>query len=97
MLDILLSFIPEWICLYKTPMSPKGWQAWKNTRKLGYFLVIALGTFFLGGLPYVSYLLWNILLRHRNIDHLDLIFEACWWFSGAFVIVIVSRADEIST
>jgi hypothetical protein len=89
MLDFLLNFIPEWIALYKRPMTPKGWQVWEWTRKLGGFVFVTLGTCFLGGLPYVGYLFWNLFLRHRNIDSFDLIFEACLWFIGAFVIALV--------
>ena len=89
MLDFLLNFIPEWIALYKRPMTPKGWQAWERTRRLGGFVFVTLGTCFLGGLPFVGYLLWNLLIRHRHIGSFDLIFEACWWFIGACVIVLV--------
>jgi len=89
MLDMLLNFIPEWICLYKTPMSPKGWHAWEKMRKLGSFLFIVLGTIFLGGSLVTCSLLWNILLRNRTLISFDFIFETCLWFSGAFVTVFI--------
>jgi hypothetical protein len=89
MLDFLLNFIPEWICLYKTPMSSKGWQMWEKTRELGSSLFIVLGTLILGSFPFVGQMLWNLPIRHRSIDSFDLIFNACWWFSGALVVMVV--------
>jgi hypothetical protein len=86
MLDLILNFLPEWLSLRKTPMSPSRWRAWGRIRKLGSVLFVVIFTSCVGSLLFAIDLLWEVTIEHKMVDSSDRTLIALYWFSGALIV-----------
>ncbi|MDR3774010.1 MAG: hypothetical protein P4L26_11715 [Terracidiphilus sp.] len=89
MLEMIFNFLPEWLALYKTPMSSGTRQWWGKARKLGCAPFVIVATFCLGGFTTVLDFGWSALIEHQAIGGFGLTFHLVWWFSGALVVATV--------
>jgi hypothetical protein len=90
MLDMIFNFLPEWLVLYKTPMSPGTRQWWEKARKLGCPLFVIIATFCLGGLATVLDFGYGMLTGHLATGGMDITMHLIWWFSGALFVGALS-------
>jgi len=86
MLDLIFNFVPQWLALYKTPMSQGTWHRWGRYRRFGCVLFVLLITLGIGGVATVFDLCWDMLAHHQAIGGLDINSRLAWWFSGALVV-----------
>ncbi|MGA2277014.1 MAG: hypothetical protein ABSG00_05365 [Terracidiphilus sp.] len=86
MLDMIFNFLPEWLVLYKTPMSPGTRKWWGKARKLGCALFVIITTFCFGGLMTVLDIGWGMLTNHQVTVGLDITMHLVYWFSGALLV-----------
>ncbi|MGA3031895.1 MAG: hypothetical protein ABSD70_01335 [Terracidiphilus sp.] len=85
MLDLILNFLPEWLSLRKTPMSPSRWRNWGKIRKLGSVLFVVIFTSCLGSLLFTIDSLW-VAIEHKMVDFGDRTLIALYWYSGALIV-----------
>jgi len=89
MIDMLFNFLPQWLALYKTPMSPASRQWWEKARKLGCALFVILVTLGLGGGATVVDFCCGMLARmarNHAAGGWDIRMHFVWWFSGALIV-----------
>ena len=86
MLEMIFNFVPEWLALYRTPMSPAAKHLWGKYRKLGCAPFVTIVTLGLGGVTTILDICWNLLAHRQAIGGLDIDMRLVWWFSGALVV-----------
>lgn len=86
MLEMIFNFVPEWLALYKAPMSPGAKHRWGKYRKLGCALFVTVVTLGLGGVTTILDICWDLVAHHQAISGLDVNMRLVWWFSGALVV-----------
>jgi hypothetical protein len=86
MLEMIFNFVPGWLALYKTPMSPQAKRRWETYRKLGWALFVATVTLGLGGVTTILDICCDLLVHHQAIGGLAMNLRLIWWFSGALVV-----------
>jgi hypothetical protein len=86
MLEMIFNFVPQWLALYKTPMSPEAKHRWGKFRKLGCALFVIVVTLGLGGVTTILDICWDLLVHHQAIRGLDIDMRLVWWFSGPLVV-----------
>jgi hypothetical protein len=89
MLEMLFNFFPQWLVLYKAPMSPEARQKWGKVRKVGCPLFVMIVTLCLGGFATVLDFGWDMLAGHQQTGGSDITMRSAWWFSGALIVGLV--------
>jgi hypothetical protein len=88
MLEMIFNFVPQWLALYKIPMSPEAKRRWRTYRKLGCALFVTVVTVGLGGVATILDICWDLVALHQTISGLDISMRLVWWFSGALVVAL---------
>jgi hypothetical protein len=88
MIDFILNFLPRWLALPNTPMSPKSRQMWDKIRRVGFVPFVLLFTFGLGGTLALLDISWDMCIGHQAIGGLQIAFYVVWWLSGGLVVAI---------
>ena len=86
MLEMFFNFFPEWIALYKTPMSPGARKLWGRFRKLGCAVFVVGVTLCLGGLAIAIDFCWDLMVERQSRGDFDFAMHFAWWFSGALIV-----------
>ena len=88
MLELILNFLPAWLGLSKSPMSPGARRFWGKARKLGFGLFTLLFTIGLGGLCALLDVGWDAFADHQGMHGVRIFYQVAWWLLCGLIVAM---------